>query len=280
MLLYHSAPKTAGGIRRKSCRGKHDTCIVSPPVFRRREFFFRAQKFTPEVKPLPNAKVLSEKQAIVEELTKRIGNATAGVLVDYKGITVLEDTALRRELRAAGIEYTVVKNTLLRFAVDKCNLNEFDSVLNGKPFGQNVYAQKTPAEVFEAVAHRKNAIGIIGAGWLSSDMSGRELSEEEIARLENGADTTSIASFSTDVKVLKVAPKDSPIAYYPDQYNIFKGTYPFHRQIYLISTASPATVGHSFYSFVTSNVGQKIILASGVCPKVITPQFVDVVKPQ
>ena len=80
---------------------------------------------------MPNAKVLSEKQAIVEELTKRIGNATAGVLVDYKGITVLEDTALRRELRAAGIEYTVVKNTLLRFAVDKCNLNEFDSVLNG-----------------------------------------------------------------------------------------------------------------------------------------------------
>lgn len=155
-----------------------------------------------------------------------------------------------------------------------------DSVLNGKPFGENVYAQKTPAEVFEAVAHRKNAIGIIGAGWLSSDMSGRELSEEEIARLENDADTTSIASFSTDVKVLKVAPKDSPIAYYPDQYNIFKGTYPFHRQIYLISTASPATVGHSFYSFVTSNVGQKIILASGVCPKVITPQFVDVVKPQ
>ena len=131
MVLCHGAPKTAGGIRRKSCRGKHDTCIVSPPVFRQREFFFRAQKFTPEVKPLPNAKVLSEKQAIVEELTKRIGNATAGVLVDYKGITVLEDTALRRELRAAGIEYTVVKNTLLRFAVDKCNLNEFDSVLNG-----------------------------------------------------------------------------------------------------------------------------------------------------
>lgn len=155
-----------------------------------------------------------------------------------------------------------------------------DSVLNGKPFGQNVYAQKSPAEVFEAVAHRKNAIGIIGAGWLSSDMSGRELSDEEIARLENDADTTSIASFSTDIKVLKVAPKDSPIAYYPDQYNIYNGKYPFHHQIYLISTASPSTVGHSFYSFVTSSVGQKIILTSGVCPKVITPQFVDVVKPE
>ena len=80
---------------------------------------------------MPNAKVLSEKQAIVEALTQRISNAASGVLVDYKGINVAEDTALRRELRAAGIEYTVVKNTLLRFAVDKCNFNEFDSLLSG-----------------------------------------------------------------------------------------------------------------------------------------------------
>ena len=80
---------------------------------------------------MPNAKVLSEKQAIVDALTTRVSNAASGVLVDYKGITVEEDTALRRELRGAGIEYTVVKNTLLRFAVDKCNMNGFDSVLNG-----------------------------------------------------------------------------------------------------------------------------------------------------
>ena len=80
---------------------------------------------------MPNAKVLSEKQAIVEALTTRISNATSGVLVDYEGITVAEDTELRRELRAAGIEYTVVKNTLLRFAVDKCDFNEFDKLLNG-----------------------------------------------------------------------------------------------------------------------------------------------------
>ena len=80
---------------------------------------------------MPNAKVLSEKQAIVEGLTQRLSNANSGVIVDYKGITVAEDTELRRELRTAGIEYTVVKNTLLRFAVDKCNYSEFDSLLNG-----------------------------------------------------------------------------------------------------------------------------------------------------
>ena len=43
---------------------------------------------------MPNAKVLSEKQAIVAELTEKIQKASAGVLVDYKGITVEEDTAL------------------------------------------------------------------------------------------------------------------------------------------------------------------------------------------
>ena len=80
---------------------------------------------------MPNAKVLSEKQAIVEALTERIKNAEAGILVDYKGITVAEDTALRTELRKEGVEYTVVKNTLTRKALDKLGMNELDSVLNG-----------------------------------------------------------------------------------------------------------------------------------------------------
>lgn len=80
---------------------------------------------------MPNAKVLSEKQAIVAELTEKIQKASAGVLVDYKGITVEEDTALRRECRENGIDYAVVKNTLLRFAFNNTGLNELDGLLNG-----------------------------------------------------------------------------------------------------------------------------------------------------
>ena len=48
---------------------------------------------------MPNAKVLSEKQAVVAALVEVLKNANSGVLVDYKGITVAEDTALRHELR-------------------------------------------------------------------------------------------------------------------------------------------------------------------------------------
>ena len=91
-----------------------------------------AKKF-PEVKPkaMPNAKVLSEKKAIVEALTERFQNATAGVLVDYRGITVAEDTALRRELAQSEVEYSVVKNTLARFALEKTGYEGLESVLSG-----------------------------------------------------------------------------------------------------------------------------------------------------
>ena len=80
---------------------------------------------------MPNAKVLSEKQAIVAELTEKIQKATSGVIVDYKGITVEEDTALRKECRETSVDYAVVKNTLLRFAFNNTGLNELDGLLNG-----------------------------------------------------------------------------------------------------------------------------------------------------
>ena len=80
---------------------------------------------------MPNAKVLSEKQAIVASLVDTLQSASAGVFVDYKGITVAEDTALRAELRENGVEYSVVKNTLVRRAIDQVGMSELDSILNG-----------------------------------------------------------------------------------------------------------------------------------------------------
>ena len=80
---------------------------------------------------MPNAKILSEKQAIVAELTEKLQNASSGVLVDYTGITVAEDTALRVECRNNELDYAVVKNTLLRFATKNVGLEEMDEALNG-----------------------------------------------------------------------------------------------------------------------------------------------------
>ena len=80
---------------------------------------------------MPNAKVLSEKQAIVAALTDKLQSAAAGLIVDYKGITVSEDTDLRAQCRENNVEYAVVKNTLLRFAFNNVGLNELDDQLNG-----------------------------------------------------------------------------------------------------------------------------------------------------
>ncbi len=80
---------------------------------------------------MPSNKVLEQKQQVVADLKAKVEGAVAGVLVDYKGITVEQDTKLRKELREAGVEYAVVKNTLLRFATKGTNFEELEKVLEG-----------------------------------------------------------------------------------------------------------------------------------------------------
>ena len=66
---------------------------------------------------MPSAKILSEKQAYVAGLKEKFESAISGCVVAYGGINVENDTKLRKELREAGVEYMVVKNTMLRLAV-------------------------------------------------------------------------------------------------------------------------------------------------------------------
>ena len=80
---------------------------------------------------LPSEKILEQKKALVAELTEQLSNACAGVIVDYKGITVTEDTKLRKDLREAGVTYRVVKNSYLRFALNNVGIEGLDSVLEG-----------------------------------------------------------------------------------------------------------------------------------------------------
>jgi large subunit ribosomal protein L10 len=80
---------------------------------------------------MPSKAILSEKQVIVDALAQRLQSAEGGVLVDYRGINVAQDTELRRDLRAENVEYSVVKNTLTRLAMDKVGLSGLDEQLNG-----------------------------------------------------------------------------------------------------------------------------------------------------
>lgn len=80
---------------------------------------------------MPSNSVLEAKKAKVEQLTEIIKNSISGVLVDYKGITVEEDTKLRKELREANVNYFVEKNTMLRRAFQNCGIEGLDDCLNG-----------------------------------------------------------------------------------------------------------------------------------------------------
>lgn len=80
---------------------------------------------------MPSTAVLELKKQQVAALSDRIKNSCAGVVVDYKGITVADDTKLRHELREAGVQYTVVKNTILGRAAEAAGLEGLDPVLEG-----------------------------------------------------------------------------------------------------------------------------------------------------
>ncbi|MBQ2713138.1 MAG: 50S ribosomal protein L10 [Clostridia bacterium] len=72
-----------------------------------------------------------QKQAVIDEITDKLQRAKSVVIVEYKGLTVAEDTALRNEFRKNNVDYRVLKNTLIRRAFNSLGITAFDEYLNG-----------------------------------------------------------------------------------------------------------------------------------------------------
>ena len=126
---------------------------------------------------MPNAKVLESKKTVVDALSDKIQNATSAVFVDYKGITVAQDTELRNQFRAANVEYSVVKNTLTRFAANKAGYTEFDELLNGTTsMASTTEDPIAPARVIcEFAKKNKNIVSLKGGFVEGSVMSVEQL---------------------------------------------------------------------------------------------------------
>ena len=75
--------------------------------------------------------VMDEKKAVVADLKEKLSAAKGGVLVNYRGLTVAQDTKLRRKFREAGVEYFVAKNTMIRLAAHEIGIEDLDSHLEG-----------------------------------------------------------------------------------------------------------------------------------------------------
>ncbi|MBO5268497.1 MAG: substrate-binding domain-containing protein [Muribaculaceae bacterium] len=145
-----------------------------------------------------------------------------------------------------------------------------DSLLHGEPLGANVYAQGSIPAVFKAVKDSKNAIGVVGVSWITSDMASADMSKEDLAISVLGEDPVEGATLTDEVKVLALyndrLSSEEARAYKPYQQYIFDGKYPLFRQMYMITTGASGSLAGGFYSFVTGNIGQKIILKTGILP--------------
>ncbi len=77
------------------------------------------------------SKNIEAKKGVVADIRQKFEKAQTAVLVDYRGLTVAEDTQLRNQLRKAGVEYAVLKNTMINLAIQDMNLEEMKAHLEG-----------------------------------------------------------------------------------------------------------------------------------------------------
>ena len=77
------------------------------------------------------SKNIEIKKGVVADIKKKFEKAQTAVLVDYRGLNVAEDTELRNQLRKAGVEYAVLKNTMINLAIKDMNLDDMKPHLEG-----------------------------------------------------------------------------------------------------------------------------------------------------
>jgi large subunit ribosomal protein L10 len=111
---------------------------------------------------MANAKIIQAKQQEVDIIAAKLRESNCTVVADYRGLNVAQVTQLRKLLREAGIEFQVLKNSLVSRAAANAELGELDSVLTGPTaiaFGKDVVA---PAKIISDFAKKNDALKVKG----------------------------------------------------------------------------------------------------------------------
>ena len=157
------------------------------------------------------------KKLVVEDIKAKIQNSKSVVFVKFSGLTVAEDTELRREFRKNNVEYKVLKNTLIRRAFNDMGITDFDEDLNG-PTSVAFGADETAASKVIVEAAKKyqdkvsvksafvdgGKVGIDGVKELAAMPSKEELIAKMLGSLQ--------APISNFVGVLSAMPRSLVIA--------------------------------------------------------------------
>ena len=167
------------------------------------------------------SKNLELKKQVVSDIVKKFQDAQSVIIVNYSGLTVEQVTGLRAQFRANGVEYCVLKNTLVRRALQELNIEGLDEVLNGPSafaFGMN--DPVSPAKILSdfIAKNSKNEVISIKAGLLGTEVMSMDQikslaetpSREVLLARFIGSLQSSIAGF---VRVLDaIAKKDTEAA--------------------------------------------------------------------
>ena len=123
---------------------------------------------------MPSNAILEQKKQQVAALSELLKSSVSGVVVDYSGITVAEDTKLRKELREAGCTYKVVKNTLLSRALKEAGIDGLENVLEGTTaiaISEEDYV--SPARILSGFADKNNKF-TVKAGYADGEILSAE----------------------------------------------------------------------------------------------------------
>ncbi len=200
--------------------------------------------------------------------------------IDYLSMNDIQDIMTGKSTKWGQVYPTALKDEPIKVVFDKNRSGVLhyikDKFNGGKDLPIEFYAQGSSQEVFDIVKKTRNAIGLIGVSWITTDMKSTATTvEERYAELENGSNQQE-TKFTDEVKVLGVRTEDKITDYKPYQAYIFDGSYPLTREIFAIDASPLGTTNHDFFVFLTGSIGQKIILQTGISPAAVPVRIVNV----
>jgi len=186
-----------------------------------------------------------EQKKITPKITKFATDAIAFISNKSNNDTIIELKNViefmqgKQNSRIKGLVFDNPNSSTVRF------MNELSKIKTIPAKG--VYSFKTNQEVIKFVAHNDGMIGVVGVNWLSQPMP-------------------EMQKYVDEVNVLSVKSITNNNFYAPSQNNIAEGKYPLARDLYIINAQGYSGLGMGFASFVAGDIGQRIILKSGLLP--------------
>ncbi len=119
---------------------------------------------------MPSEKALNQKKQEVQELVAKLKDAKSVVLVDYKGLNVENDSKLRAEMRKENIDYSVIKNTMLRFAFNETGYEAFVPYLEGSTAVAISQDEIAPAKILQKYVSKSKTIFNFKAGMINGTL--------------------------------------------------------------------------------------------------------------